>query len=132
MDPSLGERIKRLREVKQWTLEQLADASGVDKGQISRYEKNTADPGTKSLAAVARALDVRAGFFFGEIQELEELTPHQVATRESLRRFLEDGSLFAESKRKRYRDVVDLPAAPLTMQGWKDLEELLRRLSGAK
>lgn len=131
MDPSLGERIRRLREAKQWTLEQLASASGLDEGQISRYERNTADPGTKSLAALARALDVRAGFFFGEIEELEDLTPRQVAARESLRCFLASAQL-PPNKKRRYWEVVDLPAAQLTMQGWKDLDELQRRFSGSK
>jgi transcriptional regulator with XRE-family HTH domain len=132
MDPSLGERLKGLREAKRWTLEYLAEATGSDKGQISRYEKDTADPGTKSLKALAHALDVRSAYLLGEVEELEELTFPQVAAHESLLRFLRAGSQLTESRQKRYWDVVDLPAAPLTVQGWKDLEELLRRLSGTK
>jgi len=132
MDPlTVGKRIRALREAKSLKQQQLARLCHMDPGQLSRYEADEMKPGYDALRAVASALEVRVGYLFGEIPELEELQPWQVATRESLAAFLAQVPS-AERLGQRYQDTVDLPAASRTVQGWKDLDELILRSLGRK
>lgn len=128
---TLGERIRELREAKHLTLDELARLSGIDKSQLSRYEAGSADPTFGRLKRLAAALEVRAGYFFGEIPELEDLTHAHVAARESLRLFLAGRSI-PERQKKRYWRATDLPQAPKTVQAWKDYQELMDRILGKK
>ncbi len=131
MSPTLGKRIKGVREAKGFTLEYVAERSGVETSMLSRYESDSVDPPSMKLKAIATALEIRAGYLLGEIAEYEEISPKEVALRESLRLFLANKSL-PERKKKGYWRSVDLPQAPRTVQGWKELDELMHRILGRK
>ena len=128
---SLGKRIRTLREAKSLKQQQLARLCRLDPGQLSRYEADEMKPGYDALRALASALEVRVGYLFGEIPELEELQSWQVTTRESLAVFLTHVP-GPERRAQGYRATVDLPAAPRTVQGWKDLDELILTRAGKK
>lgn len=128
---SLGEKLRGLREAKGWTLQYLSSRAGIDKSQLSRYEKDANDPSATSLRALASALDVRVGYLFDEIPELQSVSLVEVAVREALRLFLSNKKL-SPTVEKRYWSAIDLPAAPRTLQGWNELEELLHRMMGHK
>lgn len=53
-----GERIEELRRQKGLTQEQLADAAGLRRTDVNRYEKNRQRLGERNGRKLARALDV--------------------------------------------------------------------------
>jgi transcriptional regulator with XRE-family HTH domain len=55
---TLGSKIKRLREAKDWSQSDLTRAAGLTHGLVSRLEDGTGNPSLKTLAAIAKALDV--------------------------------------------------------------------------
>ena len=62
---SFGERLRELRDEKGLTQEQLAEAAGVSKGQVSRWERGEdANPGLVSIQQLADALGVQIADFF--------------------------------------------------------------------
>lgn len=58
---SLGENLRRLRVDKGLTQGDLSNASGVGLGQISKLERNKADPTLSTLYKLMGALDCSAG-----------------------------------------------------------------------
>ena len=54
---SLGEYIRRLRRVKAWSLQQLADETDVSYTHLSRIENDSTLPGTEIVVKLADALD---------------------------------------------------------------------------
>lgn len=60
----VGSRIRELREQKGWTLEDLADASGIAVGYLGHIERGTTSPSLKTALRLAEALEVSTGRFF--------------------------------------------------------------------
>jgi transcriptional regulator with XRE-family HTH domain len=54
----LGSKIKRLREAKNWSQSELTRAAGLTHGLVSRLEDGIGNPSFKTLAAIAKALEV--------------------------------------------------------------------------
>jgi len=70
----LGGRIKQARKAAGLTMRQLANSAGISAMAISKYERGQLVPSSKTLLALAKALDVRVEYFFRERQvELEEV-----------------------------------------------------------
>ena len=63
------ETLREARKRRGWTIAQLAFASGVDKGTISRIETGvTPNPSSATVASLEIALKVRRGsLVFGEV-----------------------------------------------------------------
>ena len=57
-------RLKNARKLRGLSMEQLAQASGVSKQMISKYEKAQSLPGSQLLIALAKALEVKPEYFF--------------------------------------------------------------------
>lgn len=66
----IGEKIKSIRESQQLTIEEVAERSGLDMGQIQRIENNTDFPSLAPLIKIARVLGVRLGTFLDDQAEL--------------------------------------------------------------
>lgn len=68
MSTSLGERLNNLRKSKSYTLEQLAEKSGVSKSYIWELEnKNPPRPSADRLLALSKHLDVTLEYLmYGE------------------------------------------------------------------
>ncbi len=56
--PTIGERIKSLRDEYQITQKELADATGIQRGNLSHYEKNKTKPSSDAIIAIAKFFDV--------------------------------------------------------------------------
>jgi transcriptional regulator with XRE-family HTH domain len=67
---SFGSNIQRIRELKGWSVEDLAERMGIGKAGIYKWEADETKPGLESLIDLSRALDTT-------IDELvnENLTP---------------------------------------------------------
>lgn len=66
----IGEKIKNIRESQQLTIEEVAERSGVDMGQVQRIENNKDFPSLAPLIKIARVLGVRLGTFLDDQAEL--------------------------------------------------------------
>lgn len=56
-DAALGQRIRRLREQRRWSQEQLADMLGVNKKSVSNWERGRNDP-RNSIGALSEIFGV--------------------------------------------------------------------------
>jgi transcriptional regulator with XRE-family HTH domain len=61
---SLGERLRSLRSARGWTLEELAERSGLSKPFLSRLESSTRQPSIAAVLSLARVFDVPMGSLF--------------------------------------------------------------------
>ncbi|MDR1380239.1 MAG: XRE family transcriptional regulator [Tannerella sp.] len=66
----IGEKIKRVREMKNISIEEMAERSGLNGEQIMRIEGNEDFPSLAPLIKIARVLGVRLGTFLDDQQEL--------------------------------------------------------------
>lgn len=65
---SLGEVIKRHRVNSKMTQEFVADAIGVSRQAVSKWENGTADPSTSNLIALAKLFHISAEELIKEVQ----------------------------------------------------------------
>lgn len=62
--------LRKAREQKRWTQEQLAEAAGLPQARISQLETTTTNPSFDTVLAVAEALEVDPRVLkFGPAQE---------------------------------------------------------------
>ena len=66
----IGEKIKSIREMKNISLEDMVERSGLTEDQIVRIEGNEDFPSLAPLIKIARVLGVRLGTFLDDQQEL--------------------------------------------------------------
>ena len=64
-----GERIRREREAKGLTQEELAEAVGVSRQAVSKWENGTSDPSTSNLCALAKLYGIPVEELLHETQE---------------------------------------------------------------
>jgi PAS domain S-box-containing protein len=67
--PELGACLRRRRRNRGMTLDQLATASGVDRGSISRIEMGHVSPRLETLEALCQALEIRLGELLASTEE---------------------------------------------------------------
>ncbi len=63
---NIGERIKRLRHLRNLTLQDVANFTGFSKALISQIENNVVTPPISTLAKIAKVLNVKMVYFFEE------------------------------------------------------------------
>ncbi|MDR3250226.1 MAG: XRE family transcriptional regulator [Tannerella sp.] len=66
----IGEKIRKFRELKNISVDEMAERSGLNAEQISRIESNEDFPSLAPLIKIARTLGVRLGTFLDDQQEL--------------------------------------------------------------
>jgi transcriptional regulator with XRE-family HTH domain len=86
-----GDRLRKLREEKDFSQEKLAEYLGIGQQQIWRYENGETKPNTEILAKIAKALDVSADYLLGLTDEPKgyvevEITPQEKRALEAFRR----------------------------------------------
>ena len=62
-----GQNLRRLREARGLTQDEVADRAGTDAASIRRYERGVRDPSIKALVRLAQALDAKAADLLDEI-----------------------------------------------------------------
>lgn len=65
----IGIRLKELRDARGWTQDDLADASGMNRVTIAKYEAGRSEPKSASLGKLAMALGVDANVILGIEEE---------------------------------------------------------------
>ena len=61
----IGLRLKELRDAKGWTQDDLAEATGMNRVTIAKYEAGRSEPKSASLGKLAMALGVDANTILG-------------------------------------------------------------------
>ena len=61
-----GEKLRRVREHKGYTLKTVAKAAGVSESLVSQIERNHVSPAIDTLLALAEVLDINLEFLFDE------------------------------------------------------------------
>jgi transcriptional regulator with XRE-family HTH domain len=62
----IGTRLRACRRQKNMTLDELAEATGLNKGFLSRIEKDAKAPSIATVIKLSRALDIPVARLFGE------------------------------------------------------------------
>ena len=68
MDETLGDRICSAREQLGWTQEKLAEAAGINRVTLAKYEAGRSEPGAMVLSRIAVALGVTADYLLGNYE----------------------------------------------------------------
>ena len=75
---NFGTVIKKLREEKKMTQQELADLSGIGRSTINAYELGTRNPTAKRLGKIALAFEIPPGLiFYMAEQEAKEETKEE-------------------------------------------------------
>jgi transcriptional regulator with XRE-family HTH domain len=71
----IGLKLKELRDAKGWTQDDLAEATGMNRVTIAKYESGRSEPKSASLGKLAMALGVDANTILGIDDGLTASTP---------------------------------------------------------
>ena len=103
MASAFGARLRRLREAKKLTLQQVADAVGCTKAYIWELEmKDGQRPSAERIQAIAKVLGVTMEDVMGTpMQQAPEASPEDVA-------FFREYAGMTEEEKDRYRQMLAL------------------------
>ncbi len=103
-----GDRLKRLREDRRLTQDELSDLLGIGHAQMNRYENGKTEPGPEAIIKFANVLEVTTDYLLGLVDEPGEHLREAELT-------AEERKLLAAYRRGDLRDlmriVVEQPAA---------------------
>ena len=88
---ALGNRLRALRRKRHLTLEQLAGATGLNRGYLSRLENGEKSPSIATTLKLAKALEVATAALFGEAVEETDLHLVRVANQVAAKGPVESG-----------------------------------------
>ena len=103
---SLHEKIRRLRQERNWTQADLGEKISVHQKQISSYERGVTVPSTDILMKIAEAFDVTLDYLAFDKNSANN-GKLQIQDRELLRRF-ETIDTFPEQYRDLAKEILDL------------------------
>jgi transcriptional regulator with XRE-family HTH domain len=102
---TIADRIKQLRQERQWTQAELAEKIGIKQKQISAYERGVNSPSTDFLIKIADAFDVTLDFLAFAVKG--QTAKLNIQDRELLKRFEMVDSLTEEEKGLA-KEILDL------------------------
>jgi len=102
---TVGDRIRNLRQERNWTQAELGERLNVHQKQVSAYERGVHVPSTDVLIKVAEVFNVTLDYLAFETQGRP--APINIQDRELLRRFEAVDSL-AEPERDLAKQILDL------------------------
>ncbi len=73
-DLGIGKKIKKLRQEKGLTLQDLSEKTGLSKGLISQIENEQVSPPISTLMKIANGLNVEISYFFEQDEPTEKIT----------------------------------------------------------
>ncbi len=73
-DLGIGKKIKKLRQEKGLTLQELSEKTGLSKGLISQIENEQVSPPISTLMKIANGLNVEISYFFEQDEPTEKIT----------------------------------------------------------
>lgn len=119
---NVGRRIRGVLEAKGWRRTDLIARSGLKQASVYEWLRGESEPRGEALSKLGQALEVSTDYLLGSDPTYDELTPGQVAARESLRLCLRDlGIGPAHTAYLLYQELASNEGAPKTVTGWHDL-----------
>lgn len=109
---AIGDNLKRLRRDKRWTQGELAEASGVKVGQLSKIELNKADPKLETIYKIINALECSPNALLNDVGDLNLDGRLAMA--------LERAQSLPEPEKNVLLDVIDKYCIAVSMQGLMD------------
>ena len=117
-----GEKLRKVRERKGYTLKTVARQAGVSESLVSQIERNHVSPAIDTLLALADVLDINLDYLF---EEYRRERPVQVIKAKERRTIAEDDVTYEELAKPAESDgqnavesyVVKLPVASHTHRG---------------
>ncbi len=94
-------RIAELREVRQWTQEELSQSIGITRASLSHYEKNRRKPDFEILTKLADVFEVSIDYLIGRTSHPE------VMMDEDVRNFVDDLELSDNKLLERFNLTID-------------------------
>ena len=70
----LGSKIRKLRQRRSLTLQDVSDLSGLSKSLLSQIENDASAPPIPTLLRIARALGVQIGYFFRQESSIRRIS----------------------------------------------------------
>lgn len=104
---SLHDKIRRLRQEKNWTQADLGEKIAVHQKQISSYERGVTVPSTDILIKIAEAFDVTLDYLAFDSTRVGVAAGSNIQDRELLRRF-EAVDALPEKERSLAKEMLDL------------------------
>ena len=118
----VGRRITGLLKAKGWRKPDLIARSGLKQASVYEWLRGDSEPRGEALGRLAQALEVSTDYLLGSDPTFDELTPGQVAARESLRLCLRElGIGPGNPEYLLYRELAATEGSPTTVIGWRDL-----------
>ena len=109
-----AQKLKRLREEKEFSQQRLADRAGLNKMLISKYETGRSTPSMENLGKIAKALDVTADYLvFDNVPSNGRVEFKDI---ELLEKFKEVEDL-SEDDRKTIKTLVDAMIVKRKVEG---------------
>ncbi len=131
----IGKRIANLRKLKNLTLPELAEKSGVSKGYISQLENEIiVSPSVDTVKKLADALDVT----IADLLEAPKVTAYMAPeiTDKSLEEFIEErrrgGKPIPEDIIRALAQIKTRKKGPMSKEDWAYLYETIYRVTGGK
>ncbi len=117
-----GEKLRKVRERKGFTLKMVASRAGVSESLVSQIERNRVSPAIDTLLVLADVLDINLEYLF---EEYRRERPVQVIKAAERRTITEDSVLFEELAKPAESDgqnavesyVVNIPIGEHTHRG---------------
>jgi Zn-dependent peptidase ImmA (M78 family)/DNA-binding XRE family transcriptional regulator len=127
---AIGERLKMARKMARMSQQTLAEAAGVSRMAISKYERDEMDPSSSVLIALSRALDVKADYLLRPVGV--RVSAPVFRKRTSLAKRAEDA--IVERVRdwlERYLAIEDLLGTRLLFS-WPNIDRRISSVTGAE
>jgi transcriptional regulator with XRE-family HTH domain len=135
--PTLGERVRQLRERRHFTQDELATKAKLSKGFLSDIENNKRNVGSQFLLRIATALGASADYLLTGKEDDDMLAQTPIVVPREL-------SEYAEAEHLGYKETMELLAArnsvvarrsnqetkKLSVNDWKTLHLALKGLFG--
>lgn len=118
----VGHRLLGVLEAKGWRKTDLILRSGLKQASVYEWLRGESEPRGEALSKLAQALEVSTDYLLGSDPAYDDLTPAQVATRETLRLCLRGlGIGPGDTNYVLYQELALSDGAPKTIKGWNDL-----------
>jgi len=102
---AISDRIRQLRQERQWTQVELAKKLGIHQKQVSAYERGANTPSTEILIRLAESFDVTLDYLAFEVQG--RASKLNIQDRELLRRF-EILDKLSDKEKALAKEILDL------------------------
>jgi transcriptional regulator with XRE-family HTH domain len=104
LEMAIKDRIRQLRQEKNWSQTQLAQKMGIHQKQVSAYERGRNTPSTEVLIKLADIFDVSLDYLAFEAEDMPAKV--DIKDRELLRKFEEIDKL-SDKDKGTIKDILD-------------------------